>query len=389
MLAFNVVSKTIDTFPLCMTKFKLNEYVKVIEPFLTPSMIRREHLRIIKEFFSYFNCGTSNFIGLEIPLGPHKTNRNDFFIAIPSNKLYRLSLHHSIKGKIFSALCKESSAWRKVKKFVKKWIDPSSSLYTNVIGFWFEFGTYDTSLSPNVFFTPVGLEKGISPSDYKWLLDEALPIFVPKFRGSSYEDIVSRCIECLPARSNLFQIGVMLSRPSRDLRMVIKGMERKDIPYYLQEVGWRGDISNVDKLVHDIPSSVSRIVLHFGIGKKSLEPSIGIECSFRPNRFHLEKKWKEIFDYAIERGLCQESEKADLLSFQGICQFNIWDKINLCESMRREAEAIVQSLESVIIRYISHIKFTYKGGNNWKNVKAYIGVRHFLLPKHGLHSYTS
>ena len=374
---YDLVQAVMDSFPLIMRKSNLDVYFREAEKFIEPSIMRRSTLSKVKKLLSLFSCSISNSIGFEVILN-EDVKKNDFFIAIPSGKLYRSMFVKLFEKDPFLTFCARSSSWKKIATFAKEWNDPTSSLYAKVMGFWFEFDSNSSREEipvPCIFFTSFLTGKR---DELSWLVEDALSLFDAHFKERSYRREIEKSVLSLPKGSKLFQIGMMLSRPSRDLRLVIKDVDRKSISAYLKRLRWKGDIEGLNRLISSLPSGISRLVLHIAVERGGIS-DISIECSFEPNRFHREKRWEKILSYLVEKGLCDEKKKKGLLHFPGVSIF----PIKLAEDSGLETY-----FKSMMVRYLSHIKLSYEDGN-WKKAKAYLGIRHFLLPAKFFHQTTN
>ena len=196
--------------------------------------------------------------------------------------------------------------------------------------------------------------------------------------SSKVEDIVIECIKNLPLESSVFQIGTMLSRNDDEIRIVIKRIQADQIIPYLKSIGWSDDENRgLSTLLEEIKNKVTRIVLHIGVGEQ-VNPKVGIECSFYPDKYHQEKGWAKFLDYLLEKGLCNEEKHSALLNFPGIEPRDHDQNFNpkyCAPSVMMPEENFLSSL----IRYISHIKLVYQP-NKAVEAKAYPAVRLFGRP---------
>ena len=117
------------------------------------------------------------------------------------------------------------------------------------------------------------------------------------------------------------------------------------------------------------------MVLHITITEEGIDKKIGIECSFSPNRYHLETQWTTFLDYLIQKGACLPEKKEALLSFCGVEQENTSIDFDFA-SYQVSAKIQNDSFSSALVRFISHIKIIYTPDAPIE-AKAYSGVRLF------------
>lgn len=169
--------------------------------------------------------------------------------------------------------------------------------------------------------------------------------------------------------------GVMLSRAAPGVRLIIAKIQPDHIIPYLKKMGWSEEHDNLSNLLGDLKRHATRIVLHITLTEQGIEQKIGIECSFKSDRYHLETRWASFFDYLVDKGFCVPEKKDALLQFMGIEQEDV--KRNFDLSLYQPTVKIQDDdFTSALVRYISHVKLIYEPGKKIL-AKAYPGVRLF------------
>jgi hypothetical protein len=172
--------------------------------------------------------------------------------------------------------------------------------------------------------------------------------------------------------------GVMLSRSTSGVRLIITRICPTKIIPYLTALGWSDNNKEVSTLLKELEEQVTRLVLHINITETGIDPKIGLECSFSPDLYHLETRWSAFFDYLVKKKVCLPEKKEALLQFSGVQQENPRYDFNLT-SYKAAARLSDNDFSSALVRYISHIKFISKP-NSPLEAKAYSGVRLFGRP---------
>ncbi len=108
--------------------------------------------------------------------------------------------------------------------------------------------------------------------------------------------------------------GVMLSRPTAGVRLIIAKIHHDQIIPYLTKLGWSEENEQLPVLLKELQQNVTRIVLHITITENGIDQKIGLECSFASDKYHLETGWSSFFNYLVKKGLCLPEKKDALLA---------------------------------------------------------------------------
>jgi hypothetical protein len=357
-------------------------FLSLVEPSISEDFISTKNLFEMKKLASCFSGSITSFFGFESHLSSSKAQA-DYLFAVSSMRGEREALATLIREKTLPKVFTEKPEWRNICDFVLEWANQDSILYQNVLGMWFEFDMVENSSEtpvPCIFLHTIPLRITLEEEKEKlcWLTRQALPLVTGKNIPEKIEQNIMQAIQKLPENALVMDAGVMVSRPTSGVRLIIARIHPDQIIPYLTTLGWSEENQLVE-LVKDLEQQVSRLVLHITITEKGIDKKIGLECSFAPDRYHLETRWQLFFNYLMKKGLCLEEKKDALLQFIGVEH----------EDAQRDFDTAVyrptvkiegNDFSGALVRYISHVKLVYEPGHAL-SAKAYPGVRLFGCPK--------
>ena len=337
----------------------------------------------MKQLTSYFSGGITSFFGFESRLNSRGA-RSDYLFAVSAKKGEREALASLFENKRLPEAFMQKPEWQQVERFVTTWADPSSVLYKKVLGLWFEFDTACPSSDipvPSIFIHlhPLRIDAPSDVEQCRWITQSALPVLTGQQVSEKMEHRLFDCIEKLPKGASMLDVGVMLSRSTPGMRLIITRIKIRQIIPYLNSIGWSDENEGLSTLFKELTHSVSRVVLHINIDENGVAPKVGIECSFSPDRYHQETRWSDFLDYLVKKKICSPKKRSALLTFSGVEQEDVNDEFNL-QSFMVSARIPHDNFSRALVRYISHVKLVYKP-NAPMEAKAYSGVRLFGMPK--------
>jgi len=360
---------------------KTAELLSTIESSIPETLISSENLREMQRLASFFTASITSFFGFESRLTSAEAHA-DYLFAVSSLREERDALANLIRKKTLPEKFMNIPEWQNICRFVLEWADPDSLLYQNVLGMWFEFDMVENSSEtpiPCIFLHTIPLRITTEEDTEKisWLTKYALPLVAGKEIPEKIEQNLFRTIQQLPKDALVMDAGVMLSRLTSGVRLLIARMHPDQIIPYLTALGWSED-DQLSKLVKDLEKQVSRLVLHITITENGIDQKIGLECSFAPDKYHLETRWQSFFNYLVKKGLCLPEKKDALLEFIGVDQEDT--KRNFDTAVYRPIVKFENNdCSRALVRYISHIKLVYEPDHGL-SAKAYPGVRLFGCP---------
>lgn len=174
---------------------------------------------------------------------------------------------------------------------------------------------------------------------------------------------LERCFTALRPEQHVLQVGAMLSRPERGLRVVARGFDRAGALAYLRRIGWPGELLRVGNELAGLLPRCERVALSIDVGS-AVGPRLGLEASpslaWVPGR---DPRCAGLLDHFVARGLCSAGEAEGLLAWGG----------------RTTWGAVSPGLERLglpvpsIARGINHFKLVLEPERE-PFVKAYFGV---------------
>jgi hypothetical protein len=274
--------------------------------------------------------------------------------------------------------------WKNVCDFVLEWSNKDSVLYRNVLGMWFEFDMAENSSEtpvPCIFLHTLPLQNIPQEKNgtLHWLTRQALPLVTGKSIPEKTEENILHAVQNLPPNALVMDAGVMLSRPTSGVRLIIARIHPDQIIPYLRSMGWTEEKEELSALIGELTQQISRLVLHITITEYGIDKKIGLECSFAPDKYHLETRWKSFLEYLVDKKLCLEEKKQALLEFVGIEQEDRQRDFatgNYQPTVKMKGD----DFSTALVRYISHVKLVYEP-NQTVYAKAYPGVRLFGCEK--------
>jgi hypothetical protein len=358
------------------------QYLSSVESYIPEDLIAPQNYIEMKKLASYFNGAITSFFGFESRLNSPDA-RADYLFAVSSRRGEREALANLLRNGALPEEFTNKPEWQNVCKFVLEWVNPDSILYNNVLGLWFEFDMIENSSEtpvPCVFLhiTPLHIDSPEDMKKFTWLTGTALPLLTGHRVSEKIEHQLLQAVQQLPEGAVMMDAGVMLSRSTSGLRLIIARICPTKIIPYLTALGWSDDNKEVSTLLKELEQQVTRLVLHINITETGVDSKIGLECSFAHDMFNLETRWSSFFDYLVKKKVCLPEKKEALLQFSGVEQEEPRYDFNLT-SYKAAARISDSDFSSALVRYISHIKLIYKA-NCPLEAKAYPGVRLFGRP---------
>ncbi|WP_017720752.1 hypothetical protein [Kamptonema formosum] len=203
--------------------------------------------------------------------------------------------------------------WGRFQKLFQEWADPNSDLHHSVNAMWLEFDVGDPPSTLPIPCVFLHLEEAAG-CQAQSLLEMALKLLdsqVPPHLDSNLQ----LCAGTLPAAAKFTCIGAMLSRQSRNVRLIAKGISPVQLPVYLAEVGWAGSVKELEGIIPQLSIVVDNIDLSFDVGD-TIPSRIGLEC-YVANAGPKEPRWQLFLDSLVSSGLCTPAKRNALLAWPG------------------------------------------------------------------------
>jgi hypothetical protein len=374
-----VLEKELQLCGVLSKDSQASDFLCHVEPYLSEELISHQNYSEIKNLIDYFTGSVTSFFGFESSLSSAE-DQSDFLFAVSARRGEREALADLFqKGDFPDAFCQKPE-WQRIGRFIESWVDPQSILYHKILGLWFEFDSEDLVADrpiPNIFIHPEPIQTFPSKdaSQHAWLFSPALSLLHGSPVSKKIERTILTCIQRLPPDASLFQVGIMLSRPTSHIRLVFKRMHPHQIIPYLKSVGWTDETDGLSSLLNELAKYVTRIVLHISVGE-TIDKKVGIECSFYPDLFNKETRWSDFLTYLTQKEVCLPEKKSAVIHFPGVEQEVSTVDSEFTSSMSAVKIPDNKMCSSALVRYISHIKLSYEP-NYPLDAKVYSGVRLF------------
>lgn len=348
-------------------KASMAAYLRVVAPHLHPELIAPEalsHLQILAQTFP-----PCSLAGFECRLGIEQS-RVDFLVKLPRHPL-------NLPEHFFT-----SPIWQAFREFYQEWTEPTSVLRQNVKSLGLEF---DLVGQPSLVPIPcILLELNQESFSEDFSLIEILTgkslsrlNYLPSLLLQSN---LQRCVKSLPKGARLTNIGMMLSRPSQAVRVVVKEISPPQLLNYLVQIGWQDPTNTLSSVVLTLSEFVDSLAVSFDVGE-TIHPRIGLECHL-DKQTQPDRRWQLFLDYLVERGLCTPGKQKSLLAWPGLStqadQPELWPS-NLTWGDRFLGSKAL----SIFWRTIHEVKIVYQPGHPL-SAKAYLAFGHEWLDSSAL-----
>lgn len=338
----------------------MGDYLKVVSPFLDSNLVSSSALAQIQNLIQHLPL--SSLAGLECRLGAEQSDV-DFLVNFPC----------SIPN--FPDRFLTHPVWQKSIEFCREWTDTRSFLHQMVEHIWLEFDLdkYDRSPIP-IPCIFLGLNRNSIGKVFS--LRELANVW-PLSNSSNLVSNLQLCADVLPEKAWIAHLGVMLSRPTQVVRVVVKGIRPDRVLDYLTKIGSIGTDCLLSDLISTLSELVDSMVLDLDVGDDTIHSKIGLECflSKQPAR---EPRWQLFLDYLVKADLCTPSKRNALLAWPGGSQKadcpEIWPNHLTLGDLLVGSKAL-----SIIYRTINHIKLIYEPDSPL-SAKAYLAFGHIWVP---------
>lgn len=202
--------------------------------------------------------------------------------------------------------------------------------------------------------------------DWGWTeqRESAMEALASALLGDSVSDVLRnqlrQCQKALPEPAKLLQLGFLPSRSRRHLRACIHWIRARDIPSYLERIGWPVKPNEVEALLRTIDKGICAglpdgvDMLHLELGDPP-RPRLGFEYALSSGLVAgLDPRAEQFLEYLVDVGLCTPAKYYGLRAWA---------------SPGVEPASIGR--HSSAIRSVKHVKVAYEPGKT-ATAKAYL-----------------
>lgn len=311
----------------------------------------------------------SAFWGLETALG------NPDPVADLLIEIRKGSARHALLGGLapsaIDALCDGSAEWTALRRFAQAWSnhdDPRAALVRNL---WVEFDliaaaratpAIDAVGHPSVFWGPEPDARG------DWDKVQSLLSFVTdsfsEFPKTLPLEPIERAMRTLPEDGHVFQLGAMTARGDVMLRVCVNHLRTQDMPGWLRQQGWPGDIAALEGALDPLGSMVRSLAFDLDYTSAGLGPKLGVECYQHWPVLDV-AQWLPFLNHAAALGLIVPSKRDAIAAFPASTEVPWADQF---ASGRKHGFVF-----PVVYRNIHHVKLVFVA-DRFTEAKAYLGV---------------
>jgi hypothetical protein len=352
-----------------------------VAPRVSGCLISPESLSNIRHIAALLPGAITDFFGFECELGVSDPTA-DFLVCCRASQGAPNVLSGQMPDRDLPALLANHPVWQRIRSFSTEWSTPESAVADRIHNIWLEFdvdGVPDSIPVPSVFIGPENLQsanpavdKSQMPERCAWLTDSALPLLLGGELHPALKGQIARCLNLLPPGACMFQVGLMLSRPSSITRLCVRGVSRKQILEYLQGLDYDTSSGQLHALLELLSPMVERIDLDMDVGDRIL-PKIGLECYLPADTSAIH----QFLNHLVSCGLSTPAKAEAIESWRGVAHERsnpeIWPRDLLALSGFLGGRA-----HSVFARWLHHVKIVYQPGLPLQ-AKAYLAVQHLWL----------
>jgi len=259
---------------------RLSADLNLVYQSMPAELVNEEGYRRLLAVTDVLPAALTNFWGLECRL-QELAPLSDILLEIKRNS----SGHKLLAGPGTSGmdtLFRNYAVWREIRSFAQQWLHSDSLLSSHIVNMWLEFDTekpvFQEDMTgfiarPSVFlgFRSAGLTAG----ELRGLLEQSATLL--RLSKETIESIVS-FVGGIPSPGQLFQLGSMLGRPTRDIRLCINRLGYDMIPGWLSDMGWQGNGKALTGILGVLAPIVRTFAIDLNLSETGISEKIGIEC---------------------------------------------------------------------------------------------------------------
>ena len=127
-----------------------------------------------------------------------------------------------------------------------------------------------------------------------------------------------RCWEAIPATCRYRTVGILYSRPTEAIRLILI-LKPDEAFQYLERVGWPGSTARLSKRVGKFLRFHQEIALHIDVHPQGVEPQVGMEIYMDENSLYRGRggDCRPLLDVAVEESLCVPEIRDALAAWPG------------------------------------------------------------------------
>jgi hypothetical protein len=350
-----------------------------LDPGLPPALVGAGTRAQLEELTAVLPAALTDFFGLEVRLGEEEP-RADFLLCMRVESGGREALASALgPGGALAGLADREPVWRRLADFAAAWTE-DPRLREDVDNVWLEFDLPPGSPPlPSIFF---GLAHGRRDDAPRALpvLRAALGALLGDAPAEAAAPALAHVVGCLPPGAGIFQVGAMLARPDRGLRLCVRGLhDGAALGAFLREAGWTGDVDRLVATAISALAACDTIDLDLDLAPGgTLGPVAGLECAWVGDA-SARPRHDAFLGALVAQGLCVPAKRdahAGWWRATHAGQFpGAWP-----EDLQRALAAEPPGSASLFLRWPYHVKLVCPGGA-LSSAKSYLAVRHVMADR--------
>ena len=343
----------------------LRNYINIIAPYMPPQLLASERLGEISRLAATLPP-SSNF-GFECRLGSASSAADLLLAVIPSDGSLWAWAQRRVEG------VPAPEGWASVQRFLSDWHggDPG---FRAVYDTWLEFDLEEPageSLVPSFFFG-FDHKQGENHPD---VTEHLLAYLRDAPLTDGHRAALRRCYGALPPGAQIFQVGLMLSRPVQAVRLCVRGLAFSNIAAYLKGLRWSGAADVLRSHIEPLIPFIDNVGVDLDVTNTVL-PRIGLECSISDGPTG-RAKVGALLGQLVSQGHCTEEKMRAIGDWLGYCSERT-DRGSWPAHLLKASERLGPGVASAFARTLNHIKLSYEPDGT-VTAKAYLGVRHYWV----------
>ena len=353
------------------TKESIRSDLSLISKDIPAALVDREGLLRLDAVAAMLPAGLSDFWGLECRLNTDEPLADILFEV--KDKTAGQRLLAGLSPSMLDSLCTKYPLWQELRSFAKLWLEEPDTVGRHILNLWLEFDTEDLSSYKDAsdiiqkLSIFIGFRSDhVTRAEHREVLHRANKLM--RFPNSHIESLQA-FMGSLPSTGRLFQLGSMLGRDSRDVRVCVNRLQAGDVSAWLKGIGWNGDQQRLSKLLKRLSPLLRAFAVDLNLEADGPSKKIGIECYMDWDDPE-PAQWYVLLDLLNELGVCRPGKREGLLQYPG--------QVCLPAAQRKACDG---NLYLSLFKTIHHIKLSFNG-SYVSDAKAYLAVyRPCIQPK--------
>ncbi len=346
----------------------LNEYLRLAEPHLAPSLVSPTALEHIGHIARLLPPVTVS--GFECRLGQDEALA-DFGVRLLATDGSRAVLAGR-EGTDFSLpdSLRAHPVWERLRRFGARWDEPGTLLHEEIRDVFLEFDV--DGAPPQVPIPSFFIEYAHEAHRRLEALEESLALLWGEPLAPAVRARVVACVEALPPETRVSAVGAMFSRRFDGVRLCFHGLGPDTLPDYLERVGWPGERAAVEELLARVSGRMERLTLCLDVSATVL-PKVGVECHLSESLYEADsERWALLLQRLVEQGLCLPAKRDALLGWLGHTHTRSHPE-SLPGNLRALSARVGPDALPVFLRRINHLKLVLQPGQP-PEAKAYFAL---------------